>query len=114
MPDDWKSDGNVSATIQWLPTGGTADHYVKFEIEAKQLANSDAMDTPFVSLGTCEDQIITANDLHISPASTPALISGTLGKIIVFRVTRIAAQATASSEDIRLLGISLKYIRVIQ
>ena len=114
MPEDWKSDGDVSATVQWLPAAGTADHFVKWEIEAKQLANSDAMDSAFVSLGTCEDQIITVGDLHISPATTPAAISGTAGKIVLIRVTRIAAQATASEEDMRFVGMSLKYIRVIQ
>jgi len=113
MPEDWKSDGNVSAIVHWIPTAGTTDHFVKWEIEAKQLANSDAMDSAFVSLGTCEDQIITTGDLHISPACTPAAISGTAGKVIIFRVTRIAAQATVSEEDMRLLGVSIKYTRVI-
>ena len=115
LPEDWSAAGLVSAKVHWLPTAGTASEYVKWHIEATQLAEGDVISTAFSSLGTCEDQLLAtpAGKVHISPACTPQAIAGNAGNEVIFRVTRIAAQATASNQDIRLLGVSIKYIRTL-
>jgi hypothetical protein len=115
LPEDWTTAGLVSAKVHWLPTAGTVDEYVKWQIDAVQLADGDLLSTAFASLGTCEDQLLAtpAGKVHLSPACTPQAINGTAGSEIIFRVTRIAAQATASDQDIRLLGVSIKYIRTL-
>jgi len=115
LPEDWSAAGLVSANVHWLPTAGTASEYVKWHIEATQLAEGDVISTAFSSLGTCEDQLLAtpAGKVHISPACTPQAIAGNAGNEVIFRVTRIAAQATASNQDIRLLGVSIKYIRTL-
>jgi len=115
LPEDWSTAGLVSAKVHWLPTAGTASEYVKWHIEATQLAEGDVISTAFSSLGTCEDQLLAtpAGKVHISPACTPQAIAGNAGNEVIFRVTRIAAQATASNQGIRLLGVSIKYIRTL-
>ena len=116
MPEDWRSTGAIVAKFHWTTVTGTPGENVKWQIDGIQLADSDPMDTPLVEIGTSEDTILTAGDLHISPAmtaTTTGVISGTAGTVVIFKVTRIAASATESSEDARLIGVSIKYIRTL-
>jgi len=65
-------------------------------------------------VGTATDTLITAGDMHLSPASTGAVVTsaGTGGQTVIFKVTRDSATDTLGATA-RLIGVRITYIRTL-
>jgi hypothetical protein len=87
MPKSW-NEGTVTAQFGWTAASGAGT--VTWSISATAFSNDDAMDTAFGSAQAVTDTLITANDMHITDATSAITIGGTPAEsdFVVFQITR--------------------------
>ncbi len=109
MPINWDGAALVSATMLWAAGSGSDD--VKFEVKGRGFGNGDALDTALGSTAVVEDTLITAEDVHITSATTSITLGGppSAGEFVVIEVKRVAPAGTDLAVDLRLLGVRLAY-----
>jgi len=109
MPSNY-NNGTVTARFYWTASSGSGD--VIWAIQGRAFANDDALDTAAGSAQTVTDTLITADDMHISPATSACTIGGTpaANTPIQFTVYRDAnAAGDTLAVDARLLGVEISF-----
>jgi len=109
MPADWNG-GNIIANFLWTVQSGSGD--ANWTLDGYRFDNDVALDTALPSIAYKVDTVITAGDLHVSDATTAAAVTGT-GNMVIFKVGRSATSDTLSTTPAQLIGVRLKYIKVI-
>lgn len=111
MPLDYDG-GTITAEFYWLHPAATA-FKVSWGLQGIAITDDGTLD---VAQGTAiysNDEGGTTSDLYISPATAAITIGGTpaAGKLIQFRVSRKADDATNDTLDVDayLLGVLIKY-----
>jgi len=116
FPNDWNGDdatlGKIIAQFGWTALSGSGT--VKWVLKGKILPNDAALDTAFAAIGDATDTLITAEDQHLSPATTGAVISPVAsgGKKVVFEVSRDSANDTLNATAL-LLEVPIQFIRTL-
>lgn len=109
MPKSW-NEGTITATFVWTAASGSGD--VIWGIRGVALGNDDPFDTAFGTAQTVTDTLITAEDVHITSATSAVTIAGTPaeGDTVVFQVYRDAdAGGDTLAVDARLVGVMINY-----
>jgi len=109
MPDSYDG-GVVNAYFYWTAASGSGG--VTWGIAALALADSGAIDQALGTEVDTDDTLITAADVHVSPASGDITIAGSPagGQWVAFTVARKVADANDTlGVDARLLGVKLEY-----
>lgn len=97
----------IKAKFYWTAASGSGT--VKWDIGARSYADSDALDQAIGTEQGATDTLLTANDMHISPATSAITITGaTVEEPIYFQVTRDVATDTLAV-DARLIGVALQW-----
>ena len=109
MPADWNG-GNIIAQFLWTLQSGGGD--VNWTLDGYRFDNDVALDTALPSIAYKVDTVITAGDLHVSDATTAAAVTGS-GNMVIFKVGRSATSDTLSTTPTQLIGVRIKYIKVI-
>lgn len=109
MPNHWNA-GTITAKFVWTAASGSGT--VTFGLQARALADDDALDQVMGTAQTATDTLITAEDVHISTATGAITIAGTPapGQLIVFQVYRDVADTLGV--DALLIGIQINYTAV--
>ena len=113
MPDQWDG-GTVKVKVYWdAATGATAADTVSWKVNGGTLSNDDPIDTALGTQVTINDIVIAVGDVHVSPTSSALTITGTpaLGDLIIFQVVRNVAGTDDMTEDAKLIGISIQYLK---
>lgn len=108
-PDYWDL-GTVTTQFHWTAASGSGD--VIWGAQGLARSNDDALDTAYGTAQEVTDTLITANDEHITSATSSITIGGTpaKGDQLYLRIYRKAADAGDTlAVDARLLGISVKF-----
>lgn len=109
MPDNWNGKG-FKARFVWTAASGSGT--VVWALKSRAYKDDDAIDQAYGTEKTVEDDLITANDIHITPETDIITPSGTPagGQMLQFKVTRKAADAADDfSADARLIAVKIKY-----
>lgn len=87
MPKSW-NEGTVTAQFGWTAASGAGT--VTWSIAGTAFSDDDALDTAFSGAQSTTDTLITANDLHISSATSAITIAGTPAEsdFVLFQITR--------------------------
>ena len=107
MPSNY-NNGTITARFYWTASSGSGD--VIWAIQGRAFANDDALDTAAGSAQTVTDTLITADDMHISSATSACTIGGTpaANTPIQFSIYRDAnAAGDTLAVDARLLGVEI-------
>jgi hypothetical protein len=110
MPGDWNSGGNIIATFLWTVQSGSGD--LNWTLSGLRFDNDAALDTALPLITYKVDTVITANDLHTSDATASAPVTGT-GNLVIFKVGRSATSDTLGAVPAQLIGVRLKYAKLI-
>ena len=116
MPADWNgadaTNGKLTFTFLWTAASGGGT--VHFDIAGERFPNDAAINTALTAIGDATDTLITAEDMHVSPDTTAAVVAsaGTNGQTIIFKVTRDSASDTLNAAA-KLIGVRVKYIRTL-
>ena len=107
LPSEWDAS-TVKLKAHWTAASGSGT--VKWDFAARAYADSDAIDQALGTEQGSTDTLITANDMHISPATAALTIGGTAvaGEPIYFQVARDIATDTLGV-DAQLIGVVLQY-----
>lgn len=109
MPDTWDAS-TVTAVFHWSAASGSGD--VIFGLQAVAFQNDSALDAAFGTAQTVTDTLLTAEDLHITSATSAITIAGSpsAGDLVVFRAYRDAnAGGDTLAVDAQLIGITLTF-----
>ena len=87
---------------------------MKWVLKGKIFPNDAALDTALAAIGNATDTLITAEDQHLSPATTAAVVSPIAagGKKVVFEVSRDSANDTLNATAL-LLEVPIQFIRTL-
>lgn len=108
MPSDWNA-GTITAVFYWTAASGSGT--VKWYIQGQSYANDDAIDQALGTAVGVEDTLITANDMHISSATSAVTIAdATASELVHFKIYRDVSEDTLNA-DARLLGVMLTFTR---
>jgi len=104
LPNNWNY-GTVTARFYWTADSGSGTAI--FSLAGRAFANDDALDQAEGTLQSATDTLITAGDMHVSPATAAITIAGTpaANTPVIFEVLRDTADTLAV--DARLLGIEI-------
>ena len=107
LPTEWDAS-TVKFKAHWTAASGSGT--VKWDFAATAYADSDAIDAALGTEQGSTDTLITANDMHISPATSALTIGGTptAGEPIYVQVARDVGTDTLGV-DAQLLGVVLQY-----
>ncbi len=109
FPKSW-NESTVTFEAYWTAASGSGG--VAFGLAAYAFSNDDAMDTAVSGQQIVTDTLITANDLHVSAASSAITIGGTPaeGDLVYFEITREVADGSDTlGVDAKLIGIKLLF-----
>ena len=109
MPADWNG-GNIIAQFLWTLQSGGGD--VNWTLNGYRFDDDVPLGTELPLITYKVDTAVTANYLHVSDATTAAAVTGT-GNMVIFKVGRSATSDTLSTTPAQLLGVRIKYIKVI-
>jgi hypothetical protein len=109
MPADWDG-GNIIANFLWSVQSGSGN--VNWTLSGLRFDNDAAIDAALPLITYKVDTVITAGDLHVSDATTAAAITGA-GNVVIFKVGRSATDDTLAAVPGQLIGVRLKYAKVI-
>jgi hypothetical protein len=109
MPADWDG-GNIIANFLWSVQSGSGN--VNWTLSGLRFDNDAAIDAALPLIAYKVDTVITAGDLHVSDATTAAAITGT-GNVVIFKVGRSTTDDTLSTTPGQLIGIRIKYAKMI-
>lgn len=97
----------VKLLAYWTAASGSGT--AKFDFAAQSYADSDALDQALGTEQGTTDTLITANDMHISPATAALTIAdATVGEPVYFQVARDVATDTLGV-DAQLLGVLIQF-----
>lgn len=108
-PKFWDA-GTVTAEFYWTAASGSGD--VIWGIQGLALSNDDALDTAFGTAQTVTDTLITANDVHVTSATSAVTIAGSpvAGDWVTFQIYRDAnAGGDTLGVDARLIGVRIQF-----
>lgn len=109
MPDSY-SGGTITAIFYWTAASGSGD--VIWGIKGRAYAEGDALDQAFGTAVTVTDTLTTANDVHISSASSAVTLGGSPagGQLVALKIYRDAdAGGDTLSADAKLLMVKVEY-----
>ena len=107
--DQWDA-GTVKIKAYWTTAAGNPGQTVKWDFAAQSYANDDAIDQALGTEQGVTDTMITANDMHISSASSALTIAdATAGEPVYFQVARDVA-SDSLAVDARLIGVMIQYL----
>lgn len=109
FPKSW-DEGTVTFAPVWTAASGSGG--VVFGLAGVALSDDDAIDTAYGAAQTSTDTLITANDIHVGPASSAITIAGTpaVGDWVSFQVNRTVSDGSDTlGVDARLLGVVLLF-----
>ena len=111
FPEGWDA-GTVKFKAHWTAASGSGT--VKFDFAGRAYADSDAMDQALGTEQGTTDTLLTANDMHISPATSAMTIGGTPtdGEPVYIQVARDVATDTLGV-DAQLLGVVVEFARTL-
>ncbi len=107
FPKNW-DEGTVTFEPIWTAASGSGG--VVWALQGVALSNDDALDTAYGTEQTSTDTLITANDVHVGPASSAITIAGTpaAGDWVSFQIKRNVSNGSDTlGVDARLLGVAL-------
>lgn len=111
MPDEWNL-GIVKVKFYWSTDSATTSHTVVWGIRGRAASNDDAMDGTWGTQVTVSDDVLAADDMHITAATSSITVGGSpaLADMIWFEVVRLPADAADDHVgDARLLGVAIQY-----
>lgn len=95
--------------VKFLWTAASGSGTVKWDIAAQSYADSDALDQALGTEVGATDTLLTANDMHISPATGALTVAdATAGEPVYFQITRDVATDTLGV-DARLIGCLIQW-----
>lgn len=104
--DGWDA-GTVKAKFLWTAASGSGT--VKWDISSQSYANDDALDQALGTEQGVTDTLITANDMHISSATSALTIAdATAGEPVYFQIARDVATDTLAV-DARLIACFIQW-----
>lgn len=109
LPDNYDG-GTITATFYWTAASGSGD--VIWGLQGRCFGDSDAIDQAWGTAQTVTDTLITADDVHITSATSAITLAGTPagGELCQFRVYRDAdAGGDTLAVDARLIAVKLEY-----
>lgn len=112
MPKGWSVSSNLFYQAYWSHAG-SAGNNVLWNMYAKPYSNDDAINgMGFSDLGSSLDTALASGDLHVSPESAGAVVSGAAeGDLVNFIVRRNASNGSDTfASDAKLIGVKLIYI----
>lgn len=104
----WWNLGTITAEFHWTAASSSGD--VIWGISGLARSNDDALDTALGTAQTVTDTLITANDEHITSATSAVTIGGTpaKGDNLYFRIYRDAdAGGDTLGADARLIAVTI-------
>jgi hypothetical protein len=107
MPKSW-NEGTFTARFSWTAASGSGD--VIWGIQAVATSDDDAMDAAFGTAQTVTDTLLSANDQHLTSATSAVTIAGTPAAedLVTFQVYRnAAAGGDTLAVDALLMGVTL-------
>lgn len=107
---NWWDLGTITAVFDWTAASGSGD--VIWGCAALARSNDDALDTALGTAQTVTDTLITANDEHLTSATSAITIGGTPAKAdnLYIRVYRDAdAGGDTLNADARLIAVTLYF-----
>lgn len=108
LPRKW-NNGTVTVVVYWTAASGSGD--VIWSINGGAYSNDDALSTALGTAQTTTDTFITANDVHVTSATSAITIAGTPADsdILAIQVSRDADNGSDTlNADAKLLGISIR------
>lgn len=107
MPSNY-NNGTVTARFYWTAASGSGT--VAFTLKGRALANDDPLDTAAGTAQSATDTLITAEDMHVSGATSAITIAGTpaANTPIQFTISRDVANDDLAV-DARLLGVEVAF-----
>jgi hypothetical protein len=106
-PLNWDA-GTITAEFYWTAASGSGT--VCFAIQGMSFANDDALDQAFGTAQTVTDTLITAEDVHVTSATSAVTIGGspTAGDWLQFRIYRDVSEDNLGV-DAKLLGVRIEF-----
>jgi len=106
MPADYNG-GTITAEFTWTAASGSGT--VIFGLQARSYADGDAIDQAFGTAQTTTDTLITATNIHYTPATSAITIAGTptAGALTCFQVYRDISDTLAV--DATIIAIKITY-----
>ena len=107
MPDGWDA-GTITARFVWTAASGSGN--VLWSLKGRAYANSDAIDQAYGTPQTADDTLLTAADVHISPATSAITLAGSPagGQVVQFKLTRDVSGDNLGV-DADLLAVKIEY-----
>jgi hypothetical protein len=109
LPQAWDA-GTVKVKVYWTAASGSGG--VAWGLRATSYANDDALDSAYGTEQVVTDTLITANDNHISSATSAITIGNTptVDDLLLFEITREVANGSDTlAVDARLIGVKLQF-----
>lgn len=99
--------GTVTTQFHWTAASGSGT--VTWAIQGLARSDDDALDTAFGTAQTVTDTLITANDEHITAATSAMTIGGTpaVGDRLIFQIYRDISDTLTA--DAKLLGVRVQF-----
>jgi hypothetical protein len=110
FPAEWDL-GTVKAKVHWTAASGSGG--VAWGLRARANADDDAMDSAYGTEQVVTDTLITANDLHVTAASSALTVGNTpaAGDLTIWEITREVANGSDTiAVDARLIGVQIQYL----
>ncbi len=110
LPRKWNND-TITAEVYWTSVEGSGG--VVFEISGGAYSNDDALSAALGSPQSISDTLLTADDLHITPTSSPITLAGlpSSSDFLVFQLSRNPSNGSDTlTADAKVLGIMLHVI----
>lgn len=107
FPKQW-DEGTITFRFYWTVASGSGG--VAFSLRGRAASDDDAMDGSWGTAVTVTDNVITANDMHVSAESTAVTIGGTpaVGDMIFLELQREVANGSDTlAADARLLAVEI-------
>lgn len=108
MPKSW-DEGTVTAQFGWTAASGAGT--VTWSISATAFSDDDALDAAFGSAQSVTDTLITANDMHITSATSAITVGGTPAEsdFVIFQITRDVADTLNADAQLIWCKIFVTY-----
>jgi hypothetical protein len=106
MPASWNA-GTVTAKFYWSAASGSGT--VSFRLAGYSFGDNVVLDTAFGTAQTATDTLLTAGNMHVSPATSAVTIGGTpaAGVPVIFQVSRDVTDTLGV--DALLIGIEITF-----
>ena len=113
LPKRWDL-GTMTFRPLWTAASGTGA--VVWSVAALAIGDDDTLDAAYGTAQTSTDTLLSTNDLHLGPASSPITAAGTpaAADVLALQIKRVPADAADTlNADAKLLGIVLSWTQTI-